>query len=258
MKYIVNTQNLFEAENVRDNLAKSRRNKKFKDSYSTMFVAEKDLNTPKFWNRINSIGHKDLVSSSIYKDKVKQILKMLKAGYGNLLDVGVGTGEVEKSLQNSKYNLFGIDIASSTIKIISRKLIGTYKIGNILKIPFNRESMDVILALDVLEHLPTNSTFRAYSEFSRVLKKNGKLIISVPLNEGLELMLEKGTNPNGHLRAYTSEILKYELEMSGYKVLEEHFLYAFRKYYLLKKLILKLLPIQIRKPNLMILVAQKK
>ena len=71
-------------------------------------------------------------------------------------------------------------------------------------------------------------------------------------------MLEKGTNPNGHLRAYTSEILKYELEMSGYKVLEEHFLYAFRKYYLLKKLILKLLPIQIRKPNLMILVAQKK
>ena len=94
--------------------------------------------------------------------------------------------------------------------------------------------MDIVLVLDVLEHLPTNKTYEAYSELIRVLKPGGTLIVSVPLNEGLEEMLKHGKNPNGHLRAYTPDILKTELKLSGFKIIRECYLFAFSKLYFLK------------------------
>lgn len=257
MKYIVNSQNLFEAEKFRNEFANTNNFKKFKDSYKKMVANERDLNTAKFWNKLNCMNMNNLFSSPIYKDKIRLVINMIKGGCGNLLDVGFGSAEIERVLQGSKFNLFGIDIAYSSVKQAAKELNGTYKVGNIFKIPFIDKSMDVVLVLDVLEHLPTNKTFTAYSEISRVLKTNGKMMISVPLNEGLQEMLKNGKNPNGHLRAYTPSILKTELMLSGFKILDENYLYAFKRNYLLKKLFMTWFPIKIKQPNLMIVLAQK-
>jgi 2-polyprenyl-3-methyl-5-hydroxy-6-metoxy-1,4-benzoquinol methylase len=257
MKYIVNSQNLFEAEKLRNELANSRSFKEFKDSYKWMVANEKDLNTAKFWNKLNYRSRDNLVMSPVYKDKINSVVRMIRNGHGNLLDVGFGSAEIERLLQGLKFNLFGIDIAFDSVKRAMKELNGTYKTGDIYKIPFTDKSMDIVLALDVIEHLPTNKTFAAYSELSRVLKTGGKIVVSVPLNEGLEEMLKRGENPNGHLRAYSPSILKTELVLSGFKILGEHYLYAFKTHYLLKKLFITWFPIKIRQPNLMIVLAQK-
>lgn len=257
MKYFVNDQNLFEAEKLRNEFASTNNFTKFKTSYKKMVANERDLNTAKFWNNLNCMSKKSLTSSPIYKDKIRLIINMVKGECGNLLDVGFGSAEIERVLQGSEFNIFGIDIAYSSVKQATKELKGTYKVGNILKIPFIDKIMDVVLVLDILEHLPTHKTFSAYSEISRVLKTHGKLAISVPLNEGLQEMLKNGKNPNGHLRAYTPSILKTELVLSGFKILEENYLYAFKRNYLLKKLFMTWFPIKIKQPNLMIVLAQK-
>jgi len=257
MKSFVNSQNLFEVEKLRNKFANNRNFKKFKDSYKKMVANEKDLNTAKFWNKLNYQSRNNLIMSPIYKDKINLVARMTRNNRGNLLDVGFGSAEIERLLQGLKFNLFGIDIAPDSVRQAAKEIDGTYKIGNIYKIPFINKSMDIVLALDILEHLPTNKTFAAYSELFRVLKTNGKLIISVPLNEGLEEMLKRGENPNGHLRVYTPSVLKTELMLSGFKVLEEHYLYAFRTHYFLKKLFVACFPIKIRQPNLMVVLAQE-
>ena len=223
-----------------------------------MFVPLKDFNNAKFWDKKNLGERGKLTSSPIYGDKIRKIVKIIQKSRGNLLDVGLGTGEIERILDNSRLNLFGIDISPRSVNKAKRYLKGIFKTGSIFRIPFSNDSVDIVLVLDVLEHLPTNKTYEAYSELIRVLKPGGTLIVSVPLNEGLEEMLKHGKNPNGHLRAYTPDILKTELKLSGFKIIRECYLFAFSKLYFLKTFLVNILPFKIRNPNLMIVFAEKR
>jgi len=50
--------------------------------------------------------------------------------------------------------------------------------GDALKLPFKEETIDTVLLLDVLEHLPDSNT--ALSEINRVLVSGGELIVRIP------------------------------------------------------------------------------
>ncbi len=73
-----------------------------------------------------------------------------------------GTGD-QKALQTEKWDTTRIDI-----------------ISDITKIPEPDQSYDVILCSEVLEHLPDPNG--ALNEFQRLLKKDGRLIITAPFN----------------------------------------------------------------------------
>lgn len=258
MKLSIKCKDLFEIEKLRDKLAKNKLFKKFVETYS-LKTNVKDLNTKSFWNKLTNKNKETFTSSPIYQNKINLVIKRVRNRTGRLLDIGFGNGDVEEKLRNlENLSLFGIDISDCAISNAKRSFRGTFKIGNIFKIPFRQSYFDIVLVLDVLEHLTGNKTFKAYTEITRVLKKNGELIISVPLNEGLEEMLGRGENPNGHMRDYTPDIIRAELTISGFKIFKETLLYAFKESYLLKSLVLNFLPFGIRKPNLMIVFAKKK
>jgi hypothetical protein len=44
-------------------------------------------------------------------------------------------------------------------------------------------------------------------------------------------------NPNGHVRNYTYSLIKAELEIAGFKIIESRELYAFKKFYKIKNLL---------------------
>ncbi len=54
---------------------------------------------------------------------------------------------------------------------------------DITEIPVPNESFDVILCTEVLEHVP--EPIKAISEFSRILRRGGKLLITAPLGCGI-------------------------------------------------------------------------
>lgn len=244
-------------EKRRNRLALSGKYNEMVLTYSLAGFLE-NVNTPKFWDEKLAMSENKVIKNPMFDDKVTKILTFLKNKKGKLLTTGIGRGTIERKLNiSNKYlKLYGIDISNDAIKNAKENIKGTFKQASILKIPFKPSFFDYILVLDVLEHIPPSKTFRAYEEIKRVLAKDGILLISVPLNEGLKELLRKNKNPNAHVRAYTPEILKAELKLSGFMFFKEIYLYAFSNLYTVKKLIMKIFP-WLKKPNLVIIFVRK-
>lgn len=110
--------------------------------------------------------------------------KILKkfAGSGRVLDVGCGTGAVLDFLKNKGYDAVGIDNSPEAIRFCEDKNLSV-KLSSGDKIPFEDGSFDVVLALDVLEHI--SDDLAAVNEIKRVLKPGGFFICTVPAHQFL-------------------------------------------------------------------------
>ncbi len=258
IKLVNNQIDPFRLEELRDHWAKTKLFKKFSHSYKVHQKGIRATNSEAFWNRLIREQIASASRNNITKQKIKIVSNYLIERNGNILDVGVGYADLEKLLKKnkSKLKVYGIDISSYAVHQANKLEIGKFKKGSISKISFGKGYFDFVCALDVLEHISPHQTFNALKEINRVLKQNGEFIVSVPLNEGLEEMVKNRLNLNAHLRTYTSDILRAELILSGFKILSEKYLFAFKKLYFLKNFVIKLLP-GFRKPNLIIIVARK-
>jgi len=100
---------------------------------------------------------------------------------GRMLDVGCGDKPYYDQFQNVT-NYIGIDIpASIDIARANSKrrvtAVDVYSVGQCL--PFINESFDSVATFQVIAHLP--DPFQFIGEISRVLKKDGILIITYPM-----------------------------------------------------------------------------
>ena len=120
-----------------------------------------------FWYRANN----ELVIKWLPKNKRQRIL-----------DAGCGPGGMVELLQNFG-DVIGIDIHPSAIKFAKQKNINVIR-ANVNKLPFANMSFDLIVCLDVLYHKGVNIN-KAVSEFHRVLRPGGRLILRVPAFESL-------------------------------------------------------------------------
>lgn len=96
-----------------------------------------------------------------------------------VLDFGCGVGSSCFMFDTSYYR--GIDCDSKRIEY-ARRLHSGYKFdvfqGN--QLPVECKSIDFILIISVLHHIPTDSLKNYVKEFKRVLKENGRIIIVEP------------------------------------------------------------------------------
>jgi len=120
--------------------------------------------------------HKNLDKNWIYypayKEKLRYIDKLLRDKKNlKILDMGCGEGVVVEKYRKLGYNITGFDLNYSSDYV---------SIGDILKIPAENESYDLVLCLDVIEHLEYGEQRQAIKELNRVLKRGGKLILAVP------------------------------------------------------------------------------
>lgn len=113
---------------------------------------------------------------------VEAILKKIPKG-GSILDAGAGEMPYKifcnhlnyTSQDFAKYDGEGNQTGLQTGSFDNSKLD---IISDISSIPRKNESFDAIMCTEVLEHVPDPN--RIIKEFSRLLKKNGKLIITAP------------------------------------------------------------------------------
>jgi SAM-dependent methyltransferase len=73
---------------------------------------------------------------------------------------------------------FSLDIADLPLKQYQDKKNWYPLCGDLMKLPYRDGTFDFLSVLDVIEHIKEDNS--AISEMSRILKKNGILIISVP------------------------------------------------------------------------------
>lgn len=247
-------------EDRRTELVKTDKLDEFLRTYSGEIPEIKDKNTGTLWDTLNRKSSFDKSENPMAFYRIKVVEEMIPDNI-KVLDTGFGSGILEERLNksNKKIDLSGIDISKLSVEYAKKEFKNySFKVGSILKIPFEDNSFDCVLALEVLEHIKPSYLFQALGEVSRVLKDKGYFIVSVPLNEGLPELLKEGKNPNAHLRAYTPEIICAELEIAKFKILRKEILFAFHKNYLSKSFIAKYIIPGVRKPNNIIILAQKK
>lgn len=69
--------------------------------------------------------------------------------------------------------------------------------ADITELPFDSESVDKIVAYQVIEHIPYNKNEQLFSEMYRVLKPGGTAILETPdINVICRRILEEGLTPN--------------------------------------------------------------
>jgi ubiquinone/menaquinone biosynthesis C-methylase UbiE len=114
-----------------------------------------------FWNRI-----KYAISFGDIDDSKK------------ILDIGCGIGNLLREIRkkNEACELYGVDfnVNVRSLSIPSCKL----KIEDANNLSFEDNYFDIVYALDVLEHI--KEVEKAINEIKRILKPNGKLIITGP------------------------------------------------------------------------------
>lgn len=254
--------NPFQIERLRDELARREELSKFIRTYSRSYPEIKDQTTPKFWDSMTGKNHIDKLSHPMTNDKLEIIANNIIKKGRKILNVGCGSGDLEYitflKLNVERLNWTGIDISTKSVNVCREEFPNaTFRNGDIRKLKFNKDRFDVVCILEVLEHIKPSEVFGALREVRRVLITGGTLIVSVPLNENLEEMLKKGNNPNAHVRDYTPNILKAELNIAGFEVKKEVKLFAFGSLYGLKSKIVKYILPSYRQPNSLLIISEK-
>jgi SAM-dependent methyltransferase len=116
---------------------------------------------------------------------------------GRVLDAGAGRGAYRELLSGFAENYVGMDLASTQ---------ATNVLGDAQRLPFADESFDTVFCSQVLEHVP--EPLLALSEFRRVLKVGGHLVLSAPHMSWLH------NEPHDYYR-YTPHGLRFLLTAAG-------------------------------------------
>lgn len=137
-----------------------------------------------------------------------------------ILDVGCGTGrnmEVFKELGD----VWGLDNSSLALEYCRKRGLRNLKLSFAEKTSLKSSFFDVITLLDVLEHTDDNKTLK---EMSRILKKNGVIILTVPAFSWLWSNWDKTLH---HKRRYNTDQIKRILSTYNFDILKITYLYSF-------------------------------
>ncbi len=93
------------------------------------------------------------------------------------IDLGSSGNSILSFLDKVKHKSF-FDIATLPLTQYIDENTWHPLCGDLIRLPYREESFDFVSALDVLEHIKDDNL--AISEISRILKKNGMAVITVP------------------------------------------------------------------------------
>ena len=143
------------------------------------------------------------------------------------LDIGCGPGTFIGNLPASRrLDSLGIDIAESQITYANNTYASSgrrFMLANLFDIDPLQHRYDAITFVEVLEHLPKPLALKMLVHARRLLKSNGRLIITTPnylsfwpIIEGIVNNLGEVRYDDQHINRYTPKALEMDLKASGF------------------------------------------
>lgn len=129
-----------------------------------------------------------------------------------ILDLGCGTGSTLVKLKDWGWAV-GMDISSLALAYCQQHEVGPLVEAAAQEIPFHEGSFDLILALDILEHL--DDDLGALQEIFRALKPGGYVLVTVP---AYNFLWSHHDELNLHRRRYILSQLRLRMEAAGFTV----------------------------------------
>lgn len=132
-----------------------------------------------YWNTRYERGGINLACPHVWK----HIMNKIETGKENVLDIGCGVGLGLRliNLLHPEKKLYGVDISELAVERVNKYLPNA--ILECEKVPplnYDDDFFDIIICTEFLEHI-TDPVF-ALKEIKRVLKPEGKVLITIPNN----------------------------------------------------------------------------
>ncbi len=143
--------------------------------------------------------------TEIYKEHFARYnfaYKFLKSDF-TVLDIACGVGYGTELMASKHCKVYGCDIDNKAIDYAKKNYSSentVFQVMNASSLSFQDDFFDCIACFETLEHLQDYK--KTLAEFSRVLKQNGKLIISTP---NKEVSLKHNTNNEFHINEFTKK-----------------------------------------------------
>ncbi len=146
-------------------------------------------------------------------DMITEIVEALpRTESFRMLDAGCGTGQMTKLLE--RYGeAVGLEIASEAIDFARKRGVVNLIQGSITDPPFAAGSFDLVLSLDVIEHV--DNDVQIIDSLFEIVKPGGHLIVTVPAFKSL---WSQHDEINQHKRRYRVGEIEGMLTQAGFKL----------------------------------------
>lgn len=167
------------------------------DEYEKMYRTEEDY----WWFR----GRRTIVYSMfrLYAEPLGRPLR--------ILDLGCGTGKCLCDLAGMGHEVVGLDFSAEALAFTRRRGGRELLRGDATALPFQSNSFDAIIALDIMEHVEGDGEMAR--EMHRVLRPSGVAIINVPAHPFLWSEHDLALH---HFRRYTPGSFRRVLRRAGF------------------------------------------
>ena len=137
-------------------------------------------------------------------------------GRQRILDIGCGTGfNIECLHALGFHNVVGLDVASDALRFCRSRRLRMLVQGDATSPPFVSGSFDMILALDLVEHVEDDVT--ALRALHDALAPGGHLLVFTP---AFQFLWSNQDAVSHHFRRYTARELRAKLAAAGFDVVK--------------------------------------
>lgn len=167
-------------------------------------------------------------SEELIKERQKKYLKFINPlkilkDEVKALDIGCGRGEWISLLNENGFNARGIDVNESMVKVASQKglnAVANDALGELKSLEEN--SLDIITAFQVVEHIKFDDVLELIKEAKRVLAPCGILILETPNPENIMVGTQWFYLDATHKNPIPCELLSFATHYYG---LERNFIF---------------------------------
>lgn len=129
-----------------------------------------------------------------------------------ILDVGCGTGSNLAVLSRHGHAV-GVDLAAEAAEFCKQRGLTSVALSELESLPFADGSFDIVIAMDVLEHL--DDDLKGLAALRRVLRPGGLLLVTVP---AYGFLWSEHDEALKHRRRYTAHELRNKMTIVDLKV----------------------------------------
>ncbi|WP_404451629.1 class I SAM-dependent methyltransferase [Virgibacillus necropolis] len=127
----------------------------------------------------DSVTGKDPQYAAVFLHYDKILDEVTKYSSGNVLEFGVGTGNLTQKLMENNHKVFGVEPSEAMRKIAAEKLpeLPLYE-GDFITFPSFDDSIDTIVSTYAFHHLTDSEKGEAIAKFANLLAEKGKVVFA--------------------------------------------------------------------------------